>query len=181
MTKSPLSFRIQGEALSIDKSWVYIQGQYDVEEITEFPTPLIDWRNWIPRVFLENHIFLEFFSHFYAKTKKNSADSKNSFEKLWETTYATYENLEKTKNVYLNLQKIETVLSEQSELQQNIEILKESEKQLEAVAKNSIYQSKQDLLIKLKRKLTVDLQPIYEIQRDEYLVHKKRMELIEND
>ena len=159
---------------------MYIHGQYGVEEITKLPTPLLDWRNWIPRVFSENHTFLEFFSQFYAKTEKILEFSEDSFEQLWETTFETYQNLEKTKNVYLNLQKIEIVISERIELQQDIERLKEFEKQLKNFAENSLVQNKQNLLAKLKTEL-MNIQPTYEIQRDEFLVHQKRMEQSEHD
>jgi hypothetical protein len=180
MKGSPGSFLIKGKSLSITKPWLFIHGDYGADEIMTLPAQLIDWRRWIPRIFSENDVFLEFFSQFYAQTKKFPAFSKNSFDNLWDTAFSTFQNLDKTKKVYLNLQKIENVISERSELQQNIERMLQFEKQLEKFAENSLFQSKQDLLKKLKINLT-QLQPSYEIQRDEFFVHNTRMEHMKND
>jgi len=149
MKESHVSFLIKGKSLSITKPWLFVQGDYESGEIDTLPAQLIDWRTWFPRIFSENRIFLSFFSQFYARTKKFPAFSKNTFDKLWDTTVSTYQNLTKTKNVYLDLQKIEKVISERLVLQQDIERLKISEKQLELFAENSLFQSKQDLLLKL--------------------------------
>ncbi|MHA1744923.1 MAG: hypothetical protein ACTSWW_02920 [Promethearchaeota archaeon] len=180
MKGSPPSLLIKGKSLSITKPWLFIHGDYGAEEIMTLPAQLIDWKKWIPRIFSENDVFLDFFSQFYTQTKKFPAFSKNSFDNLWETAFSTFQNLSKTNKVYLNLQKIENVISERSELQQNIDRLLQFEKQLEKFAENSLFQSKQDLVKKLKINLT-KLQPSYEIQRDEFFVHNTQMEQMKND
>ncbi|MHA1584949.1 MAG: hypothetical protein ACTSWL_06815 [Promethearchaeota archaeon] len=177
-SNNKISIKLRNNDYIIKYSLNYFSGEINQKDLEALSSPVFDWTELTSET-LKNQKDLGKFI-FRIMQRFSKMDKKNKFPKDafifkdWQKNIKNLNQLEKITKVFQSLSKIEKFITEKIQLEKEIAAISDYRNDFKEMAKNSLFQSKKDLLSKLQTEFK-EILPQYEIHRDEFKVHEEKM------
>ncbi|UYP45898.1 hypothetical protein NEF87_002183 [Candidatus Lokiarchaeum ossiferum] len=169
---------INDQAILIESPLLFLKGDCDVSSISGENLKIVEWNEYFPDIF-ENPLKLNTFIHLFPSILSSSnlinKEISSSTAQTWTGVVHAFNQLNNVSKVFPNILRINTILAEQNTIKEEITTLIAYQLKLKEITENSLYITKKDLLAKLQKELA-NLQPKFEIEKDEYSVYADRMQ-----
>ena len=170
-----ITLNINSNEIPINKKLTFLQGNYDIDAIENFPYSWIKWDKYIDIIFSDSNLMIEFISNLnFMITQQNSKKNPLLSDK-WNELYGIFKENKDIISDYKKFNHLKRNLENKSNLLQEIERLEIKEKKIDQMADESIFLGKKDLLRKLEKLLETQTTE-FNIQSDEYFANKQRVD-----